>query len=220
MSIFGIHTAQLPPSIRDQIQRELYSAQWRERVKGFQVRAEETTFADPVAAELAAFLKRERGAISRLVQRAEELASVLQTQADRFVLCHADMHAGNAFIDGDDRFYIVDWDTLILAPKERDLMYVGGGQFPNGSPPEEEETLFYQGYGPTGADPVGLAYYRFERIVQDIAEYCAMILLTEEGGADRENGARQLQSQFGPGGVVELAYRSEQFLPAELRSES
>jgi spectinomycin phosphotransferase len=73
--------------------------------------------------------------------------------------------------------------------------------------------LFYQGYGPTQIDATALAYYRCERIVQDIAAYCEQILLTDEGGEDRENGLRQLTRQFLPGGVVEIAFRSEKNIP-------
>jgi spectinomycin phosphotransferase len=215
----GIHTALLPPAITQQIQREDYTPRFREHVKRFLVMAQETDFPDPVAARLAELLQREDALIGNLVRRAEALASVMQAQSQPFVLCHADIHAGNVFIDSAGRFYIVDWDTLILAPKARDLMYVGGGQFCNDRTPDEEERLFYQGYGPTDPDPVGLAYYRYERIVQDIAAYCEQILLTDGGGADQENGLRQLQSQFRPGEVVEMARRSEQFLPDALRAD-
>jgi spectinomycin phosphotransferase len=215
----GIHRAALPSAITDQIQREDYSVRFRESVKRFQIMAEETVFPDPVAAQLAELLRREHELIGNLVRRAEELASILKPRSEPFVVCHADIHAGNVFIDADNRLYIVDWDTLVMAPKERDLMYAGGGQFGNHRPPEEEERLFYQGYGQTEADPVALAYYRYERIVQDIVAYCEEILLAEAGGADRENGLRQLQSQFLPGNVVGMAYRSEQFLPVALRSE-
>jgi len=64
-----------------------------------------------------------------------------------FILCHADIHAWNLLIDVNGRLYIVDWDTLIFAPKERDLMFVGAGLGGNGHSLQEEETLFYQGYG-------------------------------------------------------------------------
>lgn len=215
----GIHTALLPPEITGQIQREDYTPRFRESVKRFQIMAEEIDFPDPVAAQLAELLRREQGVIGDLVRRAGELASVMQARSQPFVLCHADIHAGNVFIDSTGRFYIVDWDTLILAPKARDLMYAGGGQFRNHRAPDEEETLFYQGYGPADPNPVGLAYYRYERIVQDIAAYCEQILLTDDGGADRENGLRQLQSQFLPGDVVAMARRSEQFLPDDLRTD-
>jgi spectinomycin phosphotransferase len=43
--------------------------------------------------------------------------------------------------------YNVDWDHPNLAPKERDLMFIGGAQGFIGHAPQEEETLFYLGYG-------------------------------------------------------------------------
>jgi hypothetical protein len=63
---------------------------------------------------------------------------------------------------------------------------------------------------------------KFDRIhldiVRDIAEYCDEILLTEPGGENRAQGLRQLSLQFEPGQVVDMALRSEQFLPRELQS--
>ena len=214
----GIHTAVIPPTIIDRVQRETYSPHWREIVKGFQALVEDTSFANPVAAELAAFLRLKYDEVSELVSRAERLASVLQARSLPFILCHADVHAGNVLINANGTLYIVDWDTLTLAPKERDLMFVGGGQFGNLRTAQEEETLFYRGYGQTQVDPVALVYYRYERIVQDIAAYCEQILLTDEGGKDREEGLCQLTGQFSPNAVVEMAYRSEKRLPQELKS--
>ena len=88
-------------------------------------------------------------------------------------------------------------------------MYAGGGQFTGRRPPQEEERLFYQGYGPTEADPVGLAYYRYERIVQDIAALRRATLIERRGGEDREQSLYYLKSNFLPNGVLEIAYRSE-----------
>jgi spectinomycin phosphotransferase len=158
---------------------------------------------------VAALLRLKQAEIRDLVERTERLAANLQARSLPFVLCHADIHAGNLLIDPNGALYIVDWDTLLLAPKERDLMYAGGGQFAGRRSPQEEERLFYQGYGPTGADPVGLAYYRYERIVQDIALYCEALLLSDEGGEDREQSLYYLKSNFLPNGVLEIAYNSE-----------
>lgn len=165
-------------------------------------------FHEPVAAKLAIFLQAQHHEVLSLVDRAEHWAQQLRSQVVDFVICHADMHAGNILIGVDGAFYLVDWDTLILAPKERDLMFVGGGQFINKRSPEQEERLFYAGYGQTAA--IRLAYY--ERIVQDMAEYCQQLLATSAGGADREAGYRQLTRQFLPNGVIEMAKRTQQFL--------
>ena len=81
-----------------------------------------------------------------------------------------------------------------------------------GHTPQEEESLFYQAYGETQVDPVALTYYRYERIIQDIAEYCEQISSTNEGGADRERSFRYLTSNFRPGGVLETAYKSDMAL--------
>src|SRR5690606_41640307 len=114
--------------------------------------------------------------------------------------------------------HVVDWDTLALAPNERDLRLAGAGLGDGSRSAEDEERLFYQGYGDTEIDWVALAYYRFERIVQDIAEFAAQLLSTEEGGADREHSLRLFMGQFLPGQVVEQAFRAEERLPGELRS--
>jgi spectinomycin phosphotransferase len=216
----GIHTAVVPPALRSRLPHESYSPHWREIVKAFQARVEEEAFDEPVAAALAAFLKAKRDAILYLVGRAERLGSALQARNLEFVLCHSDIHAGNILIDDDhDAVYLVDWDNPVLATKERDLMFVGGGLGGGWRKPEDEEALFYQGYGQTEIDPVALAYYRYERIVEDIAAYCERLFLTDEGGDDREEGLRQLTSQFLPNNVIEVACQSENFLPLELRSQ-
>ena len=107
---------------------------------------------------------------------------------------------------------IVDWDEVILAPKERDLMFVGVGQF-GGWNQELEAAWFYAGYGPTAIDPVALAYYRYERIVADIAAYATQIFGRQGSAEDREQGLRQLMGQFLPNDVVEFAHRSYRQLP-------
>lgn len=215
----AVHTAAIPDAIGQRLKRETYSGEWRERVRDFQRQIRETAFADPIAAELAAFLKTKEEQVSQLVNRAERLAAALSSRSLPFILCHTDIHVGNLLIEANDTLYIVDWDNPILAPKERDLMFVGGGIGGEGHGPEEEESLFYQGYGAVETDPVGLAYYRYERIVQDIVAYCEQLLLTDEGGDDRQQGLQQLVSQFNPGNVIDMAYRSEAALPAELRSQ-
>lgn len=205
----ALHTAPLPAEISAHIQRETYGDHWRKRVREFQQMAATMPFADPVAAALAGFIQAQQATLDHLLQQAETYAVALSAQPLSPVLCHADIHAGNLLITA-DHLYLVDWDTLLLAPKERDLMFIGGGLFDNQRSPDEEVWLFYQGYGDTNIDPVALVYYRYERIVQDIAAYCEEILLTTGDSPDRANGLRQLQSQFGANGVIAVAFRTEQ----------
>jgi spectinomycin phosphotransferase len=206
-----IHTIEVPPMLSDHIRRETYSPRWRETVRMF-LRRIDDVIDDPVAIKLAAFLKAKQDEILNLVERAERLAQSLQRQSPEFVLCHSDVHAANILIDADGAFYIVDWDDPILAPKERDLMFIGGGQGFISRSAQEEEALFYRGYGQTEIDPIALAYYRYERIIEDIAVYCEQLLLTTEGGEDREQSLHYLKSNFLPNGTIEIAYKSDQTL--------
>jgi spectinomycin phosphotransferase len=203
------HTAAVPPALIERIQPETYPAQGRDTIRAFLAQLDDIALVDPVAEQLAAFLKQQRDATLDLVERADRLAQILQARTPEYTVCHSDIHAANILIDANDHFYIVDWDNPILAPKERDLMFIGGGQGFIGHTAEEEQRLFYQGYGQTQIDPVALAYYRYERIVQDIAIYCEQLFLTAEGGEDREPSLHYLMSNYLPGGTIEVAYTSD-----------
>jgi len=206
------HSANIPSAITSSIQREKFSPQWRDTVKMFLERIKEETFDEPVAVEMAAFLKIKSDETLKLVKRAERFAKMLQEQPSEFILCHADIHAWNLLIDDNEAFYMVDWDTLIFAPKERDLMFVGGGLGGNGHTPQEEEALFYQGYGQTQIDPIAMAYYRYERIIEDIAVYCRQIFLSDEGGEDRKQALEYLKSNFLPNNTIGMACQSNKTL--------
>lgn len=206
------HTADIPAAITNSVRRETFSPRWRETVKLFLARIENEAFDDPVAVELAAFLKAKRDETFELVKRAERLALTLQEQTPEFILCHGDIHGWNLLIDVNNKLYMVDWDTLIFAPKERDLMFVGSGLGGNGHTRQEEETLFYQGYGQTHVNPIAMAYYRYERIVEDIAVICEQIFLSDEGGKDRIQSLGFLKSNFLPNSTIEIAYQSDKTL--------
>jgi spectinomycin phosphotransferase len=206
------HTADIPAAITNRVRREVFSPQWRETVKLFLARIESEAFTDPVAVEMAAFLKSKRDETFELVKRAERLALALQAQTTEITLCHGDIHAWNLLVDINGALYMVDWDTLIFAPKERDLMFVGGGLGGNGHTLQEEETLFYQGYGQTEINPIAMAYYRYERIIEDIAVYSEQIFLTDEGGEDRRQGLENLKSNFLPNSTIEIAFQSDKTL--------
>ena len=202
-----IHTAHMPPELKKRIPQETFSPYWREKMKSFQAQVEETSFDEPTAAKLIEFMKSKRNEISDLVERADQLASELQSKSPELVLCHTDIHGGNILISDNDKLYIVDWDNPLLAPKERDLMFIGGG-IDNIWKSEQEQAVFYQGYGKVEIDLAALAYYRYERIIEDLAVNCEQLLLTDEGGADRERSYGWFVSNFEPGSTIEIAEKT------------
>jgi spectinomycin phosphotransferase len=105
--------------------------------------------------------------------------------------------------------FIVDWDYPMLAPKERDLMFIGGGQGFMPYIAEQEELLFYQGYGQPELDRIALAYYRYERGITDISVECERILSSTLGAQDRAQALEILQLYFLPGCTIEMAFKSD-----------
>jgi hypothetical protein len=96
--------------------------------------------------------------------------------------------------------------TQGIRQKERDLMFIGGGIggiWNN----DQEVTWFYQGYGQTEVDRIALSYYRYERILVDIAECAEQIFGMQRSVEEREKRLR-LREQFLPNNVVDIAHRS------------
>lgn len=204
-----LHTLELPSTLKRHLQSETYDARWREQVRDILSSLERLTFTDETSVALASCLRDKRAEILELVAHAERFARDLRERTLEFVLCHADLHAGNLLLDDAQNFYIVDWDAPILAPKERDLMFVGGGLGFKGHTPEEEQALFYKGYGQADVDPVALAYYRFERIVQDIAVYGDELVQHRGSDEDRKASLGYLKANFESGGTIERAYAAD-----------
>jgi spectinomycin phosphotransferase len=213
-ALHKMHAVLLPPELHALIPVETFSPYWREMVMGYQKQVEEYPYMDPISKKMSAMMRQQHDEIRLITERAERLGKMLEGKSLPHVLCHADIHAGNLMLSSGDEWYIVDWDNLIIAPKERDLMFIGGGVGGIWNTKEEEQ-LFYQGYGATEIVLTALAYYRYERIVQDIAAYCEENLETEGDSPDREQGLRYFASQFLPNGVVGIAHQTYQRLERE-----
>jgi spectinomycin phosphotransferase len=206
-----IHTAQISHELKESIRKETFSTEWRDDMKSYQAQVEKNVFTEPTAAKLVEFMKSKRSEITRLIERSEQLASKLQSEPLELVLCHTDIHGGNILISNTGELYIVDWDDPILAPKERDLMFIGGG-IDEIWKSEREEAIFYEGYGNTDINLSALAYYRYERVIEDLVVICEQLLLTDEGGADRERSYGWFISNFEPNQTIERADKSYKLL--------
>lgn len=205
-----VHELKVPIEILDRIKRETYSSKWRDIVRSLYGHIEAEPRGDEVAKKLLKFMKEHKEDIYRLVDTAEHLSKKIGQRSDEFVLCHADIHGGNVLIGANGSLYIVDWDEPIMAPKERDLMFIGGGVANVWNNPREEE-FFYKGYGKAEINMSILAYYRHERIVVDIAEYAQGLLLTKDGD-NRVEMYNQFVDMFEPRGVVDIAFKTAEYV--------
>jgi spectinomycin phosphotransferase len=112
-------------------------------------------------------------------------------------------------LDTAGTLWIVDWDETMLAPRERDLMFVVGG-IGAGLVQPHEEAWFLEGYGPTNIDPLALAYYRYNWAIGDIGLYAEQVFLEPDvGELTKRNAVQAVMSCFGPGNIVDLAYTAD-----------
>lgn len=206
-----LHDFDVPSSLLKHIRQETYSPKWRQTVRSLYAHIQgEPLSNDVISLKFLNFMKEHRLIIQRLVDRAEQLCYTIKEQSAKFVLCHSDIHGGNVLIRGSSTIYMVDWDEPIMAPKERDLMFIGGGIANVWNDPREEIS-FYKGYGSTDINIPILTYYRHERIVEDIAEYGQALLLTKPDNIQKNRSEmyKQFVGMFDPQGVVDIAFKTD-----------
>jgi spectinomycin phosphotransferase len=204
-AVCRIHEAALPEELRAAIPAETFPDQWRTRLRAIMAEMESTVPMDTLAEEATGGLRAHRHEIIALLARTEALAAHARSSSRPLVLCHTDLHAGNVLVTAMCELLIVDWDAPLRAPRERDLMYAGGGQFANHRSPAEEETLFYAGYGDVPVARNLLSYYRYARIIEDLAIYADDLLRGDVASPDRAQALHHLLANFAPGGTLAIA---------------
>jgi spectinomycin phosphotransferase len=208
-----VHEIILPPQLARRVPQVSYSAQHRTIVKVLDRQvSDRRSFDDEVAAQVAEFWTKNRADIRTVVERAEQLAEKMRGRAGALVLCHSDLHAGNVLVGSDDALTVVDWDNPIFAPKERDLMFVGGG-IGGAWNDSRESGWFFTGYGLAEIDPIAIAFFRYQRLVVDIAEYGQRMFDIQDSGSDRLSSLCKLATAFLPDNVIDMAHKSYSNLP-------
>ncbi len=132
--------------------------------------------------------QRFRGRVGALCDAVE----AVRPEPRPHVICHADIHPGNLLALDEGRLHVVDWDAPILAPRERDLMFVFSGDFGEDPINPHREALFRKGYGPLEIDGALLSYYVRERQLDDIAGFLRGMLDPAASPESRANDLRLL----------------------------
>ena len=203
-----LHTTQPTPELLLQIKRETFIPKQLTFAKELHSQVKVRKYDDPFQKELADFWLENYETIDTILERTEALSKRMQGTELEFVLCHADIHTANLLLSDDDKIYIVDWDETLLAPKERDLLFVIGSIF-NDTSNGRWEQLFFEGYGETEVDPLALAYYRYDWCVEDIGEFAKDIFGRANIGKEtKANSIGWFKYLFEHGNSVELALGS------------
>jgi spectinomycin phosphotransferase len=201
----AIHSSGLAEEFRGRLPVETFALPSAAAVRSILDLAATTEFENASAARFAAFWRENAGRIRQLLARAEELGRQLQSRSFDHVLCHADIHAANILVGGDGQIHLIDWDGPLIAPRERDLLFVVGSVIARVVEPRGEE-LFFAGYGPADINPQALMYYRYERIAEDLGEIGRSVLLDPNPSDQlRADESRLARSFFAPGGDIDHA---------------
>lgn len=100
--------------------------------------------------------------VAVLLTAYDELAGHLAEYPERFVVTHGEPHANNVLLTTDGPI-LIDWDTVMIAPPERDLWTLA-----------EEDPVVLDRYAAAAgrvADPLALDAYRLWYDLAEIAEY-------------------------------------------------
>lgn len=206
-----VHTSRLPAELQQMLRRETFIPWRRELLDEIEARIASDEVSGPAQQELSAFWRAHQDQIHGVIARADTLAEQLR-QADLApALCHADLHTWNILLDTERQIWLIDWDEIILAPKERDLMFVIGGIGRDLVSARETE-CFLQGYGDPAIDWRALTYYRYAWAVQDMAAYAEEVFLPDHPEAARADAVRGFIAQFEPGNIVAIATASDEHL--------
>ncbi|WP_252365176.1 phosphotransferase [Saccharomonospora piscinae] len=160
-------------------------------------------------ARLATEWGRHRSALHAVRERALSSADRLarRVEAARFVPCHGDPHRGNVVSTGSGAVALLDFDDAVLAPPERDLMFVlGGGVLADLPVTPRQRERFQRGYGRAqDADAELLTYYRCVRVLEDVAEPATVVLDAAATPALRETHLGHVRSVLSPTGLLAQA---------------
>ncbi|MFW5747978.1 MAG: phosphotransferase enzyme family protein [Chloroflexota bacterium] len=140
--------------------------------------------------EAAALLLERRSALLAEFARFNEAAEAARAAGLPHVLCHGDPTMGNIIVStttGTGQLNLIDWDGVIIAPKERDLVHFDDEQRPH----------VLRGYGledRRGAlDDRAVRYYRHQWNIQEIVDYGERLLLENHAAIQQAHDLSELR---------------------------
>jgi spectinomycin phosphotransferase/16S rRNA (guanine(1405)-N(7))-methyltransferase len=134
--------------------------------------------AGPYARPAAALIRDHAKCIGAALRWHDELVAETDDTRDRFVLTHGETHPGNA-IRTANGYVLVDWDTALRAPRERDLW--------NLDPGDGSILAAYADRTGTVPEPRLIELYRLRWDLRDLAEYVNRFALPHRGSPDDDN---------------------------------
>jgi hypothetical protein len=111
--------------LRTLVQREDFSIRYRAELDAALETIDNAWDGGPYAECCRNLLREYATPLRRLFALHDDLCAQLGEPLDSWVLTHGDLHAGNIIRTGNGALALIDWETLLIAPRERDLVYAG-----------------------------------------------------------------------------------------------
>jgi spectinomycin phosphotransferase len=124
-------------------------------------------------------LSARRGDIEALIRRYGRMADAVMQRSAKWVVTHGEPHGSNFITAEDGSRYLIDWDTVRLAPPERDLWIVLRG---------DTEALA----GAYTPDPTAMELFRVRWDLADICVYVRRFRQPHGGTEDDEASWQEL----------------------------
>ncbi|MCY4465679.1 MAG: aminoglycoside phosphotransferase family protein [Chloroflexi bacterium] len=197
----AIHNAPVSSQLAQVVEREVFALKWLPNIARVERAMRKGSFKSQAAKRFAMIWQEQSDEIALCKERFCALGERLAKEAPPFVICHADIHTANLLVSDEVGLKIVDWDEVLLAPIERDLMFfLGDGHSP------QSEVAFMAGYGDCHIDRAAIAYYRYDWTLQEFADYGERVFFTSDlGEQELALALREFEKLFAPGDVVQRA---------------
>jgi len=203
----GLHSIEITNEYKLLLPIATYNKKCIKIVKNYLKSIKNKVHDNPIIIEFLGILRNNESTIIKMINFLENIIKKNITEDKNLCLCHGDIHAGNILIDK-DKFYVVDWDTITMAPPEKDLMFIGGN-IGNRWNKKEEIDSFYRGYGKElKIDKDLIKYYRCERIIEDIYAFYQQIADIKTGEEKKKECLKLFKDTFEPNHVVDFALRT------------
>lgn len=143
----------------------------------------------PYAQRAQDLLREHTGDLGTLIAAYHRLAGQAAAQPERMVITHGEPHAGNVIITADG-LALIDWDTVLLAPPERDLWGLA----------DDDPALlgYYTAATGTQIADEALSLYRLWFDLAEVGEYLTRFQSQHEDTADTEESWKNLQHHLRP----------------------
>jgi spectinomycin phosphotransferase len=143
----------------------------------------------PYAEATRRLLADNSGHVVELSQQYDELARAVLGRGERWVVTHGEPHGRNTMTTGSGAVVLIDWDTVAVGPRERDLWMV--------EPQDAEDWAAYAAAGPADPpDPAAIQLYRLRWQLAEIADYTEAFRSPHREDANTQAAWADLQSYF------------------------